>query len=392
MSCRAVLCRSRVLKIVLSILIAAHFVACAWHWVGSGPPQHMGLDAAGNEKTLNPWVRDKYGDIVTDVSTTTVYLDSLYYSVTTLTTVGYGDRVPFTDAEKVMSILCELAGSVIFGIIAGSLSAIAMSETMARREIKARSAMLDEFMRTKNVPHSMRLDIGGQLANYFEKKSALDEAEIIGCLPPKHQRGLVMSIYKPYLRDCPLVQGLDDTIISRLCMAMRPYLALNGDTICTEGEVGEEMFLITRGAVKLESASHPSYATRVWEDGAFFGELPLLDCGATDEHNKPVLHIYTAKALIDSHCTYITRKELDAVDQKRPRLKITMTKFALQRAKRFGVDIEAILETKRNLLEKQAHEQVLYTVSQTSPKSDDPCHAVDSSNAGFSHILSCPVG
>ena len=85
----------------------------------------------------------------------------------------------------------------------------------------------------------------------------------------------------------------------------------------------------------------------------FFGELPLLDCGATDEHNKlDKCCTYTlAKALVDSHCTCITHKDLDAVDQKWPRLKITM--FALQQAKRFGVlDIETILETNRNLLEK----------------------------------------
>ena len=38
------------------------------------------------------------------------------------------------------SIFCELAGSVIFGIIAGSLSAIAMSESMTNQEIKASNA------------------------------------------------------------------------------------------------------------------------------------------------------------------------------------------------------------------------------------------------------------
>lgn len=156
---------------------------------------------------------------------------------------------------------------MIFGIIAGSLSAIAMSETMTRREIKIRSAMLDEFMRTKRVPRELRNEIGGQLNNYFERRSALDEAEIIACLPPKHQRELLMSIYQPYLEDCPLIQGLDETTISRLCIVMRPYLAIKGDIVCKEGDVGEEMFLITRGALKLDSTKYPAYGDRVWEDG-----------------------------------------------------------------------------------------------------------------------------
>ena len=55
----------------------------------------------------------------------TRYLDAFYFSVTTLTTVGFGDRTPFTNSEKVFSILAELAGSIIFGIIAGSMGALA---------------------------------------------------------------------------------------------------------------------------------------------------------------------------------------------------------------------------------------------------------------------------
>ena len=38
------------------------------------------------------------------------YIDAYYYAITTLTTVGYGDRTPNTDGEKIYSILTELAG------------------------------------------------------------------------------------------------------------------------------------------------------------------------------------------------------------------------------------------------------------------------------------------
>jgi len=45
-------------------------------------------------------------------------LDSLYYSVITLTTVGYGDFSPQTDFGKVFSILYVFTGiGIIFGFI-----------------------------------------------------------------------------------------------------------------------------------------------------------------------------------------------------------------------------------------------------------------------------------
>jgi len=50
------------------------------------------------------------------------YLDSLYFSVTTLTTVGYGDFSPHTDIGKIFTMVYVLVG---IGIMLGFITAIA---------------------------------------------------------------------------------------------------------------------------------------------------------------------------------------------------------------------------------------------------------------------------
>jgi hypothetical protein len=42
----------------------------------------------------------------------------------TLTTVGYGDRSAHTDAEKLWVCCVELSGTLIFGVMAGTLTSI----------------------------------------------------------------------------------------------------------------------------------------------------------------------------------------------------------------------------------------------------------------------------
>jgi voltage-gated potassium channel Kch len=53
------------------------------------------------------------------------WLDSLYFSVITLTTVGYGDFSPKTDAGKLFTIFYILVG---LGILAGFISLIAQKQ------------------------------------------------------------------------------------------------------------------------------------------------------------------------------------------------------------------------------------------------------------------------
>ena len=56
------------------------------------------------------------------------WLDSLYFSVITLTTVGYGDFAPQTDAGKLFTIVYIFIG---LGILAGFITAVAQNQPPA---------------------------------------------------------------------------------------------------------------------------------------------------------------------------------------------------------------------------------------------------------------------
>jgi voltage-gated potassium channel len=58
-------------------------------------------------------------------------LDSLFFSVVTLTTVGYGDLVPSTTAGKLFTILYIFVG---IGIILGFVNAVAERSIEDRKE------------------------------------------------------------------------------------------------------------------------------------------------------------------------------------------------------------------------------------------------------------------
>jgi hypothetical protein len=49
------------------------------------------------------------------------YLAALYYSITTMITIGYGDIHPFTTPEMIFAILAMVLASGVFGYTMNSI-------------------------------------------------------------------------------------------------------------------------------------------------------------------------------------------------------------------------------------------------------------------------------
>jgi len=60
------------------------------------------------------------------------WLDAFYFCTITLTTIGYGDLVPKTDAGKLFTIFYVLVGIGIFGFFVN----LFIQHAVARREIR----------------------------------------------------------------------------------------------------------------------------------------------------------------------------------------------------------------------------------------------------------------
>jgi hypothetical protein len=67
---------------------------------------------------------ESWMDSFADVDNSELYLTSLYYTVTTMTTVGYGDINGASALERGVSILIMMVGVIAFSFATGSLTSI----------------------------------------------------------------------------------------------------------------------------------------------------------------------------------------------------------------------------------------------------------------------------
>ena len=125
------------LSLGTKIFLIFHVLSCVWILIGSiddirtdGFIDDEGKVLIMNEgKSINGWVTDmkaKYADkgpdgdyLPTELRQIDIYLTAIYFSVSTSTTVGYGDFYGNTTYERLYLLPAEFIGICMFSIISG---------------------------------------------------------------------------------------------------------------------------------------------------------------------------------------------------------------------------------------------------------------------------------
>jgi len=76
-----------------------------------------------------------------------VYLKSIYWVITTLTTVGYGDYKGYTVQEYLVQMIVEFTGIGIFSYLMGSINNLVGSESTLQDIIDERSENIEKWLK-----------------------------------------------------------------------------------------------------------------------------------------------------------------------------------------------------------------------------------------------------
>ena len=102
----------RLLLFFAVCLVFVHTLACAWVWLAY--ESEMEYDGSH-------WIRVFGFEYFSNYD---LYITAVYFTVTTITTVGYGDIYATETAERMLGILTMLIGVIAFSFSTGSLSSI----------------------------------------------------------------------------------------------------------------------------------------------------------------------------------------------------------------------------------------------------------------------------
>eukprot|EP01060_Flectonema_neradi_P012497 TRINITY_DN192_c5_g1_i1.p1 TRINITY_DN192_c5_g1~~TRINITY_DN192_c5_g1_i1.p1 ORF type:complete len:485 (+),score=69.17 TRINITY_DN192_c5_g1_i1:100-1554(+) len=305
---------SRVFQFTVLIFWMMHWLGCIWAFV---------VREDGDD--ILTWYWTQRPDLINEAPFAQ-YVVGVYWSLTMMT--GYGSLLPQSDLQVIYSLITVLIGvSINVGVI-GTLGSLIQNLDSSGAAFRRKMDAVNDYMRYRKLSPEMQRRIKDYYGYLWQSRRGLDEASLILELPEYLQQEVQLFLNEDIISKVPLFHECDEQFKSAVVVKLIPIVLLPDSYIVRKGEVGREMYFISRGEVHVVSeAKDPSerivYATL--RDGSFFGEVALL---FNDSRR-------TATVITSLYCDlYVLRKEdFDSIQEQFPDQSKVIQKAATKRYK-----------------------------------------------------------
>jgi len=212
------------------------------------------------------------------------WLLSVYWAVQTITSVGYGD-VPATNSySQVVAIVTMLVGIVMCSWIMTNVMA-AMNPDSSARRFRERLQYVLSYLKNNQLPAG----VAKRVITFYrwQNMNQFDEKSVLADLPVQLRKDIFDNLYTDVLADVPIFKGCSNQFMTEVCLRMSPVSYPQFHPVYCQGELGVDMYFITKGGVAVILNPMPHNPTqeeiiRLVEScmelaqGSFFGETAVL--------------------------------------------------------------------------------------------------------------------
>ncbi|XP_042300624.1 potassium voltage-gated channel subfamily H member 7 isoform X5 [Sceloporus undulatus] len=243
-----------VLMLLMCIFaLIAHWLACIWYAIGNVERNYLTpkigwLDSLGQQLGKHYNV----SDLSSGPSIKDKYVTALYFTFSSLTSVGFGNVSPNTNSEKIFSICVMLIGSLMYASIFGNVSAIIQRLYSGTARYHMQMLRVKEFIRFHQIPNPLRQRLEEYFQHAWTYTNGIDmNMEVLKGFPECLQADICLHLNQTLLQNCKAFQGASKGCLRALAMKFKTTHAPPGDTLVHCGDVLTALYFLSRGSIEI---------------------------------------------------------------------------------------------------------------------------------------------
>ncbi|CAD8116991.1 unnamed protein product [Paramecium sonneborni] len=261
------------LKICLLILCLAHWLACIWNLIRIIENADQNWYTRYQEFQLENYIA--YQDTNYWVSQ---YLVAIYFSVTTMITIGYGDIYPITTIERSFGVIVMIFSSGLFGYVMNSIVLLFENQEESVVELLQQQENIFLYLKQKRVSKQLVARIKNYL-EWLQKQEQIQhsyEQQVLINLSENLRREILKLIHQKITQSCLFFsQNFSLQLLQKLVYYFKEQTFSPEDIILQQGDIeNKQIYYILNGSVRIENIQYELKKKEYFGEIGFFANVP----------------------------------------------------------------------------------------------------------------------
>eukprot|EP00210_Caulerpa_lentillifera_P007677 g7328.t1 len=258
----------RIIYLLMLYTTIAHWIGCAFFFSGRWQVENLRKGGA-NAFTGEPWF---VTECLQFANFRTQYCMSLYWSFTTMTTVGYGDILPTTNIDRNITCVVMVMSAVIQAIIFGNVAVLIQTMDDARKRLRSKLDAVWALLSFHNIPEGVKLKAMDAIEYSWNFSQGIDDDSVLETFPEGLRTDLLIHTRPQVL---PVFQDLGQSFQRAIIPLFKLRICVPDDYIIHTGDTGAEMYIIRDGTCVVLTENE-STTLAVLSSGDFFGDIDMI--------------------------------------------------------------------------------------------------------------------
>ncbi|KAF5944802.1 hypothetical protein HYC85_018879 [Camellia sinensis] len=193
------------------------------------------------------------------------YVTSIYYSITTLTTTGYGDLHAENPIEMLFDIFFMLFNLGLTSYLVGNMTNLVVHWTGHTRNFRETIKAAKEFARRNQLPSHVQNKILSHICLKF-RTEGLKHQDTLNGLPKAIRLSIAHYLFFPIVQNVHLFQGVSHDFLLQLVPEMEAEYYPPKEDVILQNKAPTDLYILVSGAVAIGKAVA----------GDVFGEIGVL--------------------------------------------------------------------------------------------------------------------
>ncbi|XP_024874405.1 potassium voltage-gated channel subfamily H member 8 isoform X3 [Temnothorax curvispinosus] len=233
--------------LMLFFILVAHWLACIWYVIAE-------KERLRNDKDWDlGWIHtlaERLKISVENVTHTESYITALYFTCSSLTSVGFGNVSANTFSEKFFSICTMLIGALMHAVVFGNVTAIIQRMYSRRSQYQTKLRDLKDFLILHQIPDELKQRMQDYFQTMWSLNHGIDVHETLKQFPEELRGDVSMHLHREIL-SLPIFEAASQGCLKLLSLHIRNNFCAPGEFLIHKGDALSYIYYLCNGSMEV---------------------------------------------------------------------------------------------------------------------------------------------